>query len=57
MFELATIKRFFKRCLGLDELPDILESEMEGRLGTNDYMEESWDRPGISSFIITHDCF
>lgn len=42
----------YEYCSGLDsDLPDILESDLEGRPDTNCYLEESWDSQGTSPFI------
>ncbi|CAD0201279.1 unnamed protein product [Chrysodeixis includens] len=39
----------YEYCSGLDsDLPDILESDLEGRPDTNCYLEESWDSQGAS---------
>lgn len=41
-----------KYCSGLDsDLPDILESDLEGRADTNCYLEESWNSQGTMSLI------
>lgn len=45
-------------CSGLDsDMPDILESELEGRVDTNCCLEESWESPGIPFTNLAYDFY
>lgn len=40
-------------CSGLDsDMPDILESDLEGRVDTNCCLEESWESQGIQFVLL-----
>jgi hypothetical protein len=49
--------KFIECCLGLDsDLPDILESDLEGRADTNCFLEESWQNQGTNSRLLNQTC-